>query len=467
MRLNKTLLSVLLGSLLIGPAFAAQTPAELPPYGADKPLPVPAITKTTLPNGMEVWVVPRDGLPRVDAVLVLRNAGLAADTSPGFAGMLASTLTEGSARRDSLAIAQAAQGMGGGVSAFANNDGIGVSGNALASNAAELFALLAEVALTPTFPEAEVTLAKANALQGLKAAEAQPSFRANRAFLHTTFGDHPYARTQNTESSIAAVTPEALRAAHAQRFRPDRALLVVTGKISAREAQRLARSAFGSWRASGQPLPDTPAARGEASPQFVLLPRPESVQSTVRVGRPALAADAAEAIPLQLAGTILGGGMTSRLFQNLREDKGYTYGAYAGVGRFRVGGNVQSSADVRNEVTGAALTELMGELRRIGSEPVPAAELEANKRYMVGGYLISNQLQGSVAGSLAGNWLVGLPSEYLGEFVPKVRAVTPEQLQAAAARWFDPATQSIIVVGDEAAISEQLKPFGDFKVQQD
>ncbi|MDO5505927.1 MAG: pitrilysin family protein [Pseudoxanthomonas suwonensis] len=467
MRLNKTLLSLLLAGLVAGPALAAQPPADLPPYGADKPLPVPAITKTTLSNGMEVWVVPREGLPRVDAVLVVRNAGLAADTSPGFAGMLAGTLTEGSARRDSLAIAQAAQGMGGAVSAFANNDGIGVSANALASHAADMIALLAEVARTPAFPDGEVALAKGNALQALKANEAQPGFRAGRAFLPVVFGEHPYARTQSTEASITAVTPEQLRAAHAQRFRPDRALLVITGRIGTREAQRLAREAFSDWRATGQPLADTPRARGEAAPQFVLLPRAESVQSTVRVGRPALAADAAEAIPLQLAGTILGGGMTSRLFQNLREDKGYTYGAYSGVGRFRAGGTVQSSADVRNEVTGAALTELMGELRRIGSEPVPAEELEANKRYMVGGYLISNQLQGAVAGTLAGNWLVGLPSEYLGEFVPKVRAVTAEQLQAAAARWFDPATQSIIVVGDQAAIAEQLKPFGQFRVQQD
>jgi zinc protease len=149
--------------------------------------------------------------------------------------------------------------------------------------------------------------------------------------------------------------------------------------------------------------------------------------------------------------------------QNLREEKGYTYGARAGLNASARGGYVQGGADVRNEVTGAALTEFFNEYARMGTEPVPKAELDDTKRYVAGGYLIANQMQAAVAQTLAGNWLLGLPPEYLGEYVPKVRAVSAEQVQAMAARYFTPDRQSIIVVGDGASVATQLAPWGEFE----
>lgn len=469
MKTKTTLLALAVAALFAGPAIAgpkSALPGELPPYAPDKPLPVPHIEKKTLANGLEIWVVPRDGLPRVDAVLAVRNAGLAADAAamPGFADILAGLLDEGTAKHDSRAIAEIAQGLGGSVAAGASNDGISVYGDALASRAGEMLALLGEVARTPTFPDNEVRLAQANALQALKAAEAQPGFKAERALAQAIYGDHPYARTQPTEAGIMAVTPQVLREAHARRFRPDRALLVVTGRIAPAEAFRAAEAAFGDWQASGPAPADTPAAPRAATPQRVLVTREGSVQSAIRLGRPAIAATDADYIPLQLAGTVLGGGISSRLMQNLREDKGYTYGARGGLSALREGGRVSASADVRNEVTGAALKEFMAELARIGSEPVPAQELEDNKRYVAGGYLITNQLQGAVAATLANNWLVGLPAEFLGEYVPKIRAVDAAQVQAMGAKYFAPQDQSIVVVGDPKAVADQLKPYGAFEV---
>ncbi len=470
MKLHLTLIA-LAAVLLAGNAFAADAPAplpkDLPPYAADKPLPVPQIEKKTLANGLEVWVLPREGLPRVDYVLAVRNAGYASDAkdAPGFADTLAYMLNEGTAKHDSKQIAELAQGMGGSIGGNAVTDGMFVTANALASHAAPMMELLAEVARESSFPEQEVALAKANQLQELKAAEAEPGFKAERALAAAIYGDHPYARTQPTEAAIAAITPQALRSAYAQRFRPDRALLVIAGRIGADEAMRLAESAFGDWQASGEPLPDTPAARSQAEPSFVRIQRDGSVQSAVRVGSPAIAATDADYIPAQLAGTILGGGFSSRLMQNLREDKGYTYGAYGGLGALRQGGRFSVQADVRNEVTGAALKEFVGELQRIGSEPVPAQELEDNKRYVAGGYLLTNQLQGAVASTLARNWLLGLPAEFLGEYVPKIRAVTAEQVQAMGRKYFDPKRQSIVVVGDGKAIDAQLQPYGKFEAR--
>jgi zinc protease len=168
-------------------------------------------------------------------------------------------------------------------------------------------------------------------------------------------------------------------------------------------------------------------------------------------------------VPASSAGTVLGGSFSSRVMQNLREEKGYTYSARAGSSSSASGGHVLAGADVRNEVTGAALGEFMAEFRRLGSEPVPAQELDDTKRYVAGTYLIANQLQGAVASTLARNWLVGLPASALAEYVPQVRAVDAATVQAMAAKYFDPARQSIVVVGDAEAVGAQLDELGRFE----
>ena len=466
--MHKTLLAAAMCALLPAAALAKDVvmPKDLPAYGPDKPLPVPQIEKKTLANGLEVWVLPRDGVPRVDYVLAVRGAGFAADDAPGFATMFAGLLAEGTARHDSKAIAEAAQGYGGSLGAQASSDGVTVYGNALASNAEGMLQLLAEVARSPVFPDSEVKLAQANALQGLMAAEAQPGFKAERALAQAVYGDHPYGHTQPTEEAIKAATPAQFRDAHAKRFRPDHALLVVTGRVEPAQAFALAQSAFGDWKNTGDPVPDTPKAAATATPAFVLVQRPGSVQSAIRLGRPAIAATNPDYIPLQLANAVVGGGFSSRLMQNLREDKGYTYGARSSVSALREGGRITASADVRNEVTGASLKEFVAEYERLGSEPVPTRELDDTKRYVAGGYLISNQMQAAVASMLAGNWLVGLPPEYLGQYVPKIRAVDAAQVQAMAKKYYDPKDQSIVVVGDDKAVAEQLEPYGKFEVRE-
>lgn len=442
------------------------TAGAMPGYGVDKPLPVPHIGKKTLANGLQVWVVPRDGVPRVDMVLAVRDAGYGADDAshPGFAAMLAGLLNEGTAKRDSRAIAEAAQGLGGSVAASPGADGILVSANALASQAAPMMALLAEVVRTPSFPAKEVALAKANALQSLRVSETQPRFRAERAMSRAIYGDHPYGHTDPTVASIESTTEAFLRSEHARRFRPERTLLVIAGRIGEAEAMKLAQQAFGDWKASGPAAPATPRAPAAAKPARLVLERAGSVQSTIRLGSPGIAATAADQIPLRMAGTILGGGFSSRVNIKLREEKGYTYGASAGARLLREGGSIVGGADVRNEVTGAALSEYFNEYKRIGAELVSPDEMKMHKRYVAGGYLLSNQMQRAVAGTLATNWLVGLPAEFLGQYVPLIEKVTPQQVRDVSRKYFAPDKQSIVVVGDPKAVGEQLKAFGEFTV---
>ena len=238
---------------------------------------------------------------------------------------------------------------------------------------------------------------------------------------------------------------------------------MIAGRIEPARALQLAEAAFGDWKASGPAPAQIPAVGADAKPARLLLERPGSVQSTLRLGRPGIAATSPDYVPLRLASTILGGGFSSRINQNLREDKGYTYGASAGARNYREGGGIVGGADVRNEVTAASLKEFFDEYRRFGAELVPADEMAMNKRYVAGGYLISNQLQGSVAATLANNWVVGLPSEFLGQYVPLIQKVSAEQVRSMGAKYFAPETQSIVVVGDSAAVGEQLKAYGEFE----
>jgi predicted Zn-dependent peptidase len=473
--MKKLMLTMAVAALCAAQAQGADTaankatagmPAGMPAYGKDKPLPVPHITRKSLANGLEVWILPRNGVPRVDMVLAVRNAGLAADDAahPGFADMLADLLTEGTARRDSRAIAEAAQGMGGAVGARVANDGMIVSANALASQAGPMMNLLAEVVRTPSFPAREVALEKANSLQSLRVQETRPRFRADRAMDRALYGEHPYGHTKPTVESIGSTTEEMLKSEHARRFHPEHALLVITGRIKEADALRLAQQAFGDWKASGEAAPEAPKAPANAKPQRLLLERAGSVQSTIRVGGPGIAATADEQIPLRLASTVLGGGFSSRVNLKLREEKGYTYGASAGAAMLREGGSVAGGADVRNEVTGAALSDYLAEYKRIGADLVSPDEMRMHKRYVAGSYLLSNQMQRAVAATLAANWLVGLPAEYLGQYVPLIEKVSPEQVRAVAKKYFAPENQTIVVVGDPKAVGEQLKPFGEFTV---
>ncbi|TKS53523.1 insulinase family protein [Luteimonas yindakuii] len=440
-----------------------ELPAGLPDYDADRPLPELGLVEHRLDNGLTVWVLPRQGgLPKVDYVLAVRG-GLASDPAglSGMSNLLAGLLQEGTATRSSLQIAEELQRLGASMGATASSDGLLVIASGLSSSATPLAALFADVVRNPAFPANEVQLAKTNALQGLKAMEAQPGYQANRAMGRVLFGSHPYGNTLPTEAGITGTDADGLRAAHVARFRPEQALLVIAGPLEADAALALARTAFGDWRGEGEAVTAVPAPDYPREPQFVLVPRAGSVQSAVRIGRPAFDADDDRAIPAALANTILGGGFDSRLMRNLREDKGYTYGAGSSFGLRAQGGAFQAQADVRNEVTGAAIGEFFKEFEQMRNTVVAADELQRAKRYTAGTYLFQNQLQGAVASALASNWVLGRPADYLSSYVDRTSRVSAEQVQAVAREFFDPKRQSIVVVGD-AGVAAQLAPYGDF-----
>ena len=439
-------------------------PKDMPKYGVDKPLPIPAIAKKTLDNGLVVWVLTRrGGNPKVDLVLAVRG-GKAADPvdRPGMSDLLAGLLEEGTKTRSSVRIAEELQGLGATLGARAGVDGISLAAGGLASGTEPLTLLLADVARNASFPAAELELAKGNALQALKAAEAEPDYQAGRALDEVVYGDHPYARTRPTEASISATDRAGLVAAHRARFRPDRALLVIAGPVDEQRGFALAQKAFGDWKASASDRryrADCARPAAAARADRTRRQRAVAVRSGVRIRCRQRRRD-----PAAIANAVAGGDFSSRLSQVLREEKGYTYGAYSAFGTNRSGGAFSAEADVRNEVTGAALREFHAQLQSLVDKPVGDAELERAKRATAGRYLFRNQLQGAVTASLANNWLLGRPPGYLGEFVGKTNVVSAAQVQAIAKKYFDPKKLSVVIVGDKA-VADQLKEFGEFSSQ--
>ena len=468
MTLTRQALTLLLtASALPLCAATAETPLpkDLPPYGADRAIPALNITQKTLPNGLAVWLVNRPGFPKVSAYLAVRggNAYDPADRQ-GISGFMAGLLNEGTASRTSQQIAEELQAIGGELGAFATADAVFIQGSCLSTGLPTLLNLLADVTRHPNFPEKEVELAKANTLQGLLAQEAQPAFKANRAFNTAIFGDHPYHFTSISPQVVKTTTPESLRALHAARFQPNQALLVISGDLQEAATLKLITTALGDWKAAGEalkPLKEAPAA---AAHQFQLIPRPGSVQSTLRVGRPALSATHPDYIPMQLANTILGGSFGSRIVKNIREDKGYTYSPGARAAGMQVGGSYMVRADVRTEVTAASLMEIFYEMDRMGTTSVGEAELQSAKRYMGGTYLFQNQMLRALTGTLATYWVNGQKPEALSEFIPKVNAVKAEDVRRIGRTYFAAKDQTVVVVGDEAKAKAELEQFGPVQV---
>jgi predicted Zn-dependent peptidase len=468
MKTNKTfkLLALAVGLSLAGFVQAAEKPLpkDLPAYGPEKPLPTPQIQQRTLPNGLTVWVVPREGLPKVNLELAVLG-GTAADDpkTPAISAMMTRLLDEGTATLSSRQIAEKLQSIGGDYGAGADADAIVIRASALASHAPELFDLVADTALHPSFPPKEVALAQANAMQELKVQESSPAWQAQRAFDHAAFGSHPYSRDSLNEASVQASTPEALRALHAARFQPDRALLVIVGRVDAGQAFQLASDRFGGWKSDGSKLAATAPAPSEPAAKRLIVPREGAVQSNIRYGRPVVAASNPDFIPLTVADTILGGGFTSRITQDIREDKGYSYSPFSSFDARRAGGSAFARVDVRNEVTGATLAELAKLYDSMATQAPSEEELTGAKRLVGGIYLLRNQIQGALTATLAGYWIDGLPPDFLGRYVAEANEVSAAQVQAMGRKYFASKDQSIVVVGDPKAIDAQLKPFGRFE----
>jgi zinc protease len=462
----KTLCALTASCLLLVSIAHAQKehslPKDLPPYGPVAPLKTPTVKTLQLDNGLTVWLVAREGFPKVALTVAVRG-GLAADPKdrPGLAEVLAKTLTQGTKTRSARQVAEQFQFAGGDLSARAGQDAIFVSTSVLADKFNQVLPLLADVVMNANFPDAEVKIAKSNVANSLRSRESQPGFLANRALAKVMFGDHPYSVIAPTQSSIEQTTPEDLRREFARRFQPKQAVLVVVGSFDATKAEASLHQAFQSWKAAGsESVPETPKPSIQPARAVYLVPRAGSVQTTLRVGAAGPERQAEDYEASEVANAIYGGMFGSRLVLNIREDKGYTYSPFSALRTYRDAGYFATQADVRNAVTGATLNEIDYELNRMCTTGPSDTEMTQAKRYLVGNEAIGLQSGGGLAGELARLWVDGLPPDNIAKESEKIDKSTAADVTAVAKKYLPAARSTVIAVGEGKVVRDELQPFG-------
>jgi zinc protease len=440
------------------PDFLKQQPQPLPA----RPIKLPTAYETVLANGLTVIVVEDSRLPLISYRLAFRIGDAHDPTDlPGLMDMLTGLLTEGTESRSSREIADEVARLGATLQAGANSDYTTVAASSLTIFGAQVLELLADVALRPVFPASEVELAKQNTKESLKQQRAQPSFLAGEMLGRVMFGDHPYHVTAPTPESVDATTRERLIEFHRATFVANNAVLFVVGDVQQNEILNQVENLFGAWQPGALPIDDFPAPPRRASRVAYIVDRPGSAQANIVIANSGITRTSPDYFPLLLMHTVLGANASSRLFMNLREEKGYTYGAYSSLDARRTAGTFRATAEVRTPVTGDSLKEFFYELNRIRTEPVSKKEMADAKSYLTGVFPLRLETQEGLVDQLLQIKMFGLPQDYLETYRNAIQSVTIEQVHEVAEKYVRPDEAAIVIVGDGAQLQEQVKPYTD------
>jgi predicted Zn-dependent peptidase len=440
-------------------------PRPLPPLGRTREVPLPDVLDVTLPSGLRVLAAHRPGVPMAEVRLRVPFAPDPAADATGVARhvaaaeLLSSTLLTGTATRDRVAIDDELAGVGADLGVSVDPERLQIGGSGLASGLPTLLEVLADVLTGATHPEAEVLRERTRLIERIAVARAQPRTIAREALQRKRFGDHPIAREMPTGTDVAAVEPDDVRALHHAGLVPAGAILTLVGDLGAADMLGLVEGALDGWTAS-HPARELSPPPVPAPSNLELVHRPGSVQSQLRLAAPALRRLDDRYTALQLANLVFGGYFSSRWMENIREDKGYTYGAHSGT-EFVPGGAVLSvETDVASDVTAAALLETRYELGRMTTVPPTAEEVDAARRYAVGSLLISLDSQGGYASTISVLAADGVPLQWLRDHPARLEAVTVDEVAAAARAFFAPSAFTGVIVGDADVVGSGLRALG-------
>lgn len=452
----------------VGPRRDAAVVHDRPKPGTPRPYDFPPVSSTRLDNGLTVLVADLPGRPLVSATVIL-PVGSADEPAKqaGAAVMAARALTEGTERYDAIALTEASERLGASLHAEAGWDATSLSLDVPASRLAPAMELLAEVLLRPTFPADDVERLRDERLNDLLQAQADPRRRADETFIGTVYAsDAPYHRPAGgTRETVVGLDAEVLRAAYGRTQDPTRATLVVAGDLGGQDVAALAQSLLGDWAApSGASAPtgrsvglDTASGSGRL---VRVVHRPGSVQTEIRIGHRGLPRRIADFHALSVMSAILGGLFNSRLNMQLREAKGYTYGAGAGFDLRRGAGPFSARAAVNTEVTVPAILDTIAELERMRDTPVEATELAAARDFLIGVFPLRFETAGAVAGALAGLAVHDLPIDELIDYRARIEAVDIDAVAAAAREHLHVDRAAIVLVGDIDAFGPALEAAG-------
>lgn len=437
-------------------------PRELPPLGVTREVPLPEVTAVDLPSGLRLLVARRASVPMVEVRLRVPFADPAPapdSAHPAVAELLTETLLTGTARRDRVGIDDELAAVGADLGASVDPERLLVHGSGLADGLPAILDVLADVLTGATHPDREVARERERLVERIAVARAQPRTVAREALQRVRYGDHPITREMPTGEAVAAVTAEQVRTLHAAGLLPRGSLLTVVGDVDPDAAVAAVTAALGGWTGDGAAV-ELAAPPAPVPGDLHLVHRAGSVQSQLRLSGPAVPRDDPAYAALQLANLVFGGYFSSRWMENVREDKGYTYGAHSGV-EFVPGGAVLGvDTDVASDVTAAALLETRYELGRLAAVPPTQAEIDAARNYAVGSLLISLDNQGGLASTISGLAAAGLDLDWLRAHPARLAAVTVDEVAEAALRFFAPAGFTGVVVGDADVVGPKVRALG-------
>jgi predicted Zn-dependent peptidase len=435
--------------------------ARPPEPGQPPELVLPTFQKATLDNGLTVLVSTRKELPLVFAG-VAYSAGSAQDPKgkAGLAELTYRMLLEGAGGKDTVALDNAFADLGVTPGIATESDGAQVGVRVLTRNVDTALGLLADVVQRPTFSPQAFDRRKKQQLADLVRILGSPNALAQQAYLTAVFGeDHPYGHfSEGTPDSVQALTLADVKGFYAKHAGPRAAALILTGDITLEQAVALAKKHFGGWKGKATPPPPPPAPPAPPRQQVYVVPKPGLEQTVMLVGRPGIAVGHPDEHSLELATTVFGGFFGSRLNLNLRENKGYSYGAGASADARLGVGPLTSYTSVRGDVTGPALSELMKELSGLKDRPIAEQELEAAREGLIRAFPGGFETVEGLGSSAATLFLKRLPLDELARTVEGLRNATPAEVQRVAEAYLAPEAMQIILVGDPSTIQEQVGP---------
>ena len=425
-------------------------------------LPTPA--EADLPNGAHLMVLEDRRAPQVTVQIFIPGAGGYFDPAglSGLAGFTATQMREGTKQWTTTQLSEELERLAASVTVSA-----GVSAteavltmSALPEHLDRVMSIAADVLLNPTFPEEEFARYKLRTRASLVQQRSNPDFLAAEMANKVMFGDHPASRISVSVDALDKATRADMVAFHQAKYVPDHAAIAISGDISMAEARKLVDAKFGAWKRANTPVPEAgdPPAPGPSQVHFVA--RPNSVQTNLIVTAPGISRTNRDYDVLSVMNQIIGGGPTGRLFIILREEKGYTYGAYSNVSAQMYRGTWTASTNVRTEVTDPALRDLMTEIARMRNERVSPEDFEAAKRNMVASFALGLESPGQVLNYHVTRWRYKLPANYWDTHPQRIMAVTAEQVQAAAKQYLDPSKLQVVAVGDASKVAEVLAKYG-------
>jgi predicted Zn-dependent peptidase len=444
---------------------AATTIAERPTPGAPRPYEFPAVEEHRLSNGLRILAADMPGRPLVAASLVLRNGAVDEPAEAGGATVLAArALSEGTERYDAIQLTEASERLGASLHAEAGWDALTASVDVPRDRLEAALELLAEMVLHPTFPEREVDRLRDERLNDLLQARADPRRRADEAFVDTIYAaDAPYHRPSGgTKETVGALDRAQLRSAYARGLDPSRATFVIGGELAGLDLPTTVERLFGEWQAvpaaaAEGSINDAPATRERI---VRVVHRPGAVQSEIRIGHRGVPRRIPDFHSVAVMSAILGGLFNSRLNMNLREEKGYTYGAGAGFDMRRGAGPFSARAAVNTEVTVPAVEEFLVELARMRDEQVTEAELRAARDFLIGVFPLRFETAGAVVAALSGLVVHDLGVEELINYRSSIEAVTVADVEAAARAHLLLDEAAIVLVGDADAFGAAMEAAG-------